>query len=333
MLSSTSVVLCYTVLVALLAVGASAQSACPSSTPSPSNPVGCVLYSFPSSMPTPNTVSYDAYADMLIVGSISQNLVAAHYPNGTLYKQLTAPVEFPLSYPEQAAIDDNGLVFIVNKNQQGIGYITVFTPFPDYAYFSVIANTLAEPVSDGLAIAAQGEYLYVTNSYSVSVYHITCNASAVTNATLSGSTPTQPNFVYGAITNPVTGQIATLDGSDKLLNLYTPTYDGDSVTFVLNQSYTATGALVQLDDPRSLAITTGGQYIVMDEHVATYLTWLIMDPDGSSPTGVLPTGLSCVYYYSFMAATPTGSMVFVPGATTDTIVVFQGIASDVQPWC
>ena len=142
---------------------------CPSSSPSESNPVGCLLTSFTSAVAAPNTASLDTFAvpSTLLVGSITTNAVAVHFLNGTFLKNLSGTADFPVQLPEQAAIDNNGFVFLLNTNldydaysSNYTGYILIFTPYPDYDYFSVIIAVAT--VNAALAIVAQGEYLYVT---------------------------------------------------------------------------------------------------------------------------------------------------------------------------
>ena len=106
------------------------------------------------------------------------------------------------------------------------------------------------------------------------------------------------------------------------------------MTFVVNSTYTNSSALGQLGDPRSLAITTGGLYIIMDEDLEGTLTFVIMNPDGSSATGTKPINTSLSSdgtYYNFLSATPTGSMIFIPGTTSQLVNTYQGIASSILP--
>ena len=307
--------------------------ACPSHTPSPSNPIGCVLYSFTSAVASPNSVSIDTTAqpNTLIVGSISTNTIAVHYLSGAFYKQLIAAPAHPISYPEASTVDSTGLVFCV-QNNNGAGYVLIFTPYPTYSYLSVITG-LAQPISDGLSIVMQGEYLFVTNSYNIAAYRIACNVTGITSTTLVGQTPTQPDYVYGAAVNPVTGQIGVLDPTARTLSLYTPTYSGSSITFATSAVYSSSNsAMSQLVNARSLAITTGGLYIILSEDQPT-LQYLLMYPNGTAASGATPLSGTPFSggYFLFLAATPSGSMMFLTSVGSNLVVVYQGIDSGVAP--
>ena len=149
-------VLCVLLLVVVSVIVRVEGAVCPSSTPSPSNPVGCVLYSFPSAVASPSTVAVDTFANptTLIVGSTLFSSISIHFLNGTFFKSLIAPPDHPFAMSDSSAVDSNGIVFSLQSGEYiGPGYVLMFTAYPNYRYFSVITE-LNDPVNDGLAIDA-----------------------------------------------------------------------------------------------------------------------------------------------------------------------------------
>ena len=311
-----------------------ASPPCPSSTPSPSNPVGCQLYSFHTPVAAPTFLAVDSVAqpNTLILGSVSTNTLAAHYLNGTFYQNLTSSSLYPLYFAEAATVDTNGYVFISNYYSS---YIIIFSPYPSYAFFSIIRGLSSLSIA-GVSIITQGEYLFLTNPNSISAYRVTCNSSGVFS-TQVGSSPALP-YIFSSALSADTRQLIVCDPNSYRVTLYTLSYGAASVTFNVSRTYnTSNSALVQLGSVDSQAISTGGLLILMNEGVYGYsnATFLIMTPNGSSATGSAPiqTGIraTSVYYSSFLAITPTGSTIFILDVLGNSVVAFQGIDSGVAP--
>ena len=307
-------------------------AACPSSTPTPSNPLGCVLYNFTTAVVAPNSVSVDyvAQPNTLIVSSISTSTMFVHYLNGSFYKQLSGFGAYPISNPETSTVDSSGFLFSVQD--AGVSYVLIFTPYPAYSYLSVITG-LSGAINDGLAIVMQGEYLFVTQNSIVNAYRIACNATGITSTTLVGQSPSQSDYAYGAQVNPVTGEIGVLNPSARTLTLLTPTYSGSSVTFTTSTVYNSSNSAMSLMvNARSLAITTGGLYVVMSETQPT-LQFIVMYPNGTAASGATPLSGTPYNsgYFLFLAATPTGSMIFLPNIVSNLVSVYQGIDSGMAP--
>ena len=166
-------------LLYMLAPLAAAASLCPSSTPSPSNPVGCVLWSFPSSVAQPSAVTVDTVArpNTLIVVSNATQSVAVHFLNGTLYRQLLTPIAaetrslalnltFPLQplFPNAgpAVVDSAGFVFVPAQGV-GTGVVWAFSPYPQYA-FTNVASTPTVVGGGGVLTTTEGEFLFLPTS-------------------------------------------------------------------------------------------------------------------------------------------------------------------------
>ena len=209
---------------------------CPSSTPSPSNPVGCILYSFPtvwgSGGNVVSTVSYDTYATMLIVGSTSINSVAVYFVNGTFYKNLTTPPSVVnITQPETSTVDADGYVFVTNLGPRSGSGVLVFSPYPSYAYFGRITNT--SDISAAVTSNAYGEFLVLTGAeVDISLVRLTCTGAGVsTQLQYTTPTPISTNdYVYSTQFLPTTGQLSMVYPNDGVIELYTPAYNSTSAS-------------------------------------------------------------------------------------------------------
>ena len=282
MKSFLSLMLTYTlagIVLSLLARGGMAVTQCPSATPSPSNPVGCLLYNFTSSTSGPFRTQLDSFAQpntLIITGSAG---VAVHHLNGTLYKFLSVPTGYGFG---EAAVDSDGVVFLETGSD-----LLLFSPYPSYLLFSILPS-FSSIYDLGVITVAQGEFLFSAAGASLNAFRIDCTALTVIGSApiLVGKTPDTSNYeVFGAAVSPVTGQVALIDSYIGSITLYTPVYNnGSSVSFVQGRSYdTYSSALSQGFRPYSAVITTGGQIIVVYGGIPTSFT--ILNPDGSSASG------------------------------------------------
>ena len=326
-------------LLACVSTVSSQPADCQFGDPSPANDILCTLFTFPVALQEPNSISYDSFADMLIIADATNGQVAVYYTNGSFFTMLETDAAHPISLPVASTVDVDGFVYLVNNNYSDI---YIFTAYPAYAFFNVIAGA-STPTNDGITITPNAEYLIVTNRSNLLLYDILCTDTGAAEIVLLGHTPAlsdvKNEFAYGAAVDPVTGQFAGLQPETQKLYIYSAHNMSGKFSLSVDMTYdTHNSDIGQLDEPRSMSITTGGAYVLMDGNKAhTYAAYelhvMIMWPNGSSATGhkAVDTGIMRNGYFTFLAATANGASIFIPDAVNQRVVVLQGLESQVQP--
>ena len=309
---------------------------CPVSTPSPLNPVGCVLSStlVTAYLSTPTGATYDGFAqpNTVVLADGNNNAVVVFYTNATRYKALSTGSGPAFNNPDQGTVDTNGFLYIPNRSN---GDVHIFSPYPAYTYITVIVG-LTNSESDASLTINGGEYLFVGNDVvSLQAYRLTFGSNPVSVvATPVGSTnlPTSDSSYHtGVFIDPATGQVA-FGRQDGYIGFLTVNYTNPTaLTFALNRSFTAANSgLSLLNSIGSIAMTsvqidTAERLVVMAESSGGDLWLLFLSALNGSILLSAPIDTTAGFggTFSYSAIKPDGSLIFVP-STTGRLIILQG---------
>ena len=324
---------------------------CPTSTPSASNPVGCLLYSFPvpPALLAPDnyvvSATYDAVAqpNTLILSVIFvPPLLLVTYVNGTFYMQLDAP---GLVAPQYGVVDSGGAVFIMDNG----GQVFVFSPYPAYALTQTLSMGYEVILEGSLAIVQTlaGEFLLLANRSGLAAWRVGCSdfqVTALTKVPVLGLNT--PLFASSAIAiSPLTGQLALVNPSSmpvtgggffvNAVALYNLTYSATAVT--IDSVQPNAGEIITPTGKASVGSfdATTGQLLLLAStpapgtSVGLYFLSLDAAPVVPQPPtaiflGYVPTGGEA------QTIAPDGSIVTVDTTANNVVFYYQGFPSNVS---
>ena len=225
-------------------------ASCPSSTSSPSNPVGCILSSFsvPASTLEDRAVTYNAHSSPPTLLVTSNSSIAVYTLDGTLVQQLNLSLAF--DQPVQCAVDSAGYIFVAAATgpetagavQEGL---FLFAPSPSYAFLGQLVSGVNASSIALSTVAGPGEVVYVGLRSSVVVYELVFSGSVPVGAVQVAALPvnvdpcTQPNATcvpqpstfqqikswapVSVAVHPTTGQLSVYDPVNNVLTVYNTT--------------------------------------------------------------------------------------------------------------
>jgi hypothetical protein len=328
--------------VLLLAVLATAQTACPNSKPRNSNPVGCILKTIDISaqMTNPNDITYDHVHKKLIIVDGATGQVGVFTTKGKFVKYIdTTGYTYDVLYA--AGVDQYGFLYIVSLD----GVLLVFGPGPKYQFLNVIPVEYALDLTVSAAkVAKDRNYIFLSseNPYPVvQAYkiHYVPNYKTATSVKLkaAGSTDIFYSGNYGRLGiayNPKNGQLGvigefypetiqfySIDYSNPSALTFAPTYNLTAANSALSQATGITSGL-QIDNSGRIVVTDNDGYY--DDTLSDSL--IFMSSSGSPLGGTTESRLGVVVegFWSQAAISPTGNEVFFPGQYEGELLLVQG---------